>query len=90
MRAAGLSALLVLSLAGCAGSGDDGGPRVDDAPAAPPAPVVFTEVAAEVGLDFTHNTGAFGQKWLPETMGSGIFHFFMMISPSSPWSNPQA
>ncbi|MBZ0267024.1 CRTAC1 family protein, partial [bacterium] len=25
----------------------------------------------EVGVDFTHNTGAFGKKWLPETMGSG-------------------
>ncbi|HMB71854.1 MAG TPA: CRTAC1 family protein [bacterium] len=41
------------------------------APAAPVAEVVFTEVAAEVGLDFVHNTGAFGEKWLPETMGSG-------------------
>ena len=47
------------------------------APAKPePAPaqtalVEFTEVAAEVGIEFTHNTGAFGQKWLPETMGSG-------------------
>jgi hypothetical protein len=35
------------------------------------AAVVFTEVAQEVGIDFVHNTGAFGQKWLPETMGSG-------------------
>jgi hypothetical protein len=28
-------------------------------------------VAKEAGLDFVHNTGAFGRKWLPETMGSG-------------------
>ncbi|MCA9751607.1 MAG: CRTAC1 family protein [Gemmatimonadetes bacterium] len=31
----------------------------------------FSDVASEVGIDFVHNTGAFGQKWLPETMGSG-------------------
>ncbi|MBZ0269092.1 CRTAC1 family protein, partial [bacterium] len=31
----------------------------------------FVDVAAEVGIDFVHNTGAFGRKWLPETMGSG-------------------
>jgi hypothetical protein len=28
-------------------------------------------VADEAGLDFTHVTGAFGEKWMPETMGSG-------------------
>jgi hypothetical protein len=44
-----------------------------DAPASQVAPVppVFSEVSAEVGIDFVHNTGAFGEKWLPETMGSG-------------------
>ncbi len=31
----------------------------------------FTEVSAAVGIDFVHETGAFGQKWMPETMGSG-------------------
>jgi hypothetical protein len=31
----------------------------------------FVDVAHEVGIDFVHNTGAFGNKWLPETMGSG-------------------
>lgn len=36
---------------------------------------LFTEVAEETGLRFTHNTGAFGQKWLPETMGSGCAWF---------------
>ncbi len=33
--------------------------------------IAFTEVAAEAGINFVHNTGAFGEKWLPETMGSG-------------------
>ena len=40
-----------------------------DAPT-PPA-VTFTETAAAAGLDFRHETGAFGDKWMPETMGSG-------------------
>ena len=31
----------------------------------------FTEIAAEAGIDFQHETGAFGGKWMPETLGSG-------------------
>jgi hypothetical protein len=31
----------------------------------------FREVSAEAGIHFTHNNGAFGKKWLPETMGPG-------------------
>jgi len=31
----------------------------------------FVDVADEAGIDFTHVTGAFGEKWMPETMGSG-------------------
>lgn len=32
----------------------------------------FEEVTAEANLDdFRHQTGAFGEKWFPETMGSG-------------------
>lgn len=34
-------------------------------------PVVFTEVTAAAGIDFRHVTGAFGEKWMPETIGSG-------------------
>ena len=34
--------------------------------------IIFTDVTAEAGLgDFRHVTGAFGQKWFPETMGAG-------------------
>ena len=36
------------------------------------APPRFTEVSAEWGIEFTHNNGAFGKKYLPETMGSGV------------------
>ncbi len=41
------------------------------AAAAPAAPVVFTDVTADAGIRFTHNTGAFGEKYLPETLGAG-------------------
>ncbi len=35
----------------------------------------FREVTAASGIAFRHTTGAFGQKWLPETMGSGVVLF---------------
>ena len=40
---------------------------------AAPASVGFElrDVTASAGLDFRHNSGAFGEKYLPETMGSG-------------------
>jgi len=31
----------------------------------------FTDVTAAAGIDFHHNSGAFGAKYLPETMGPG-------------------
>lgn len=31
----------------------------------------LTDIASQAGIDFRHNTGAFGAKYLPETMGSG-------------------
>ena len=31
----------------------------------------FVEMTKAAGIDFVHNTGAFGKKYLPETMGSG-------------------
>src|ERR1700752_1380456 len=31
----------------------------------------FTDITAKAGIHFTHNDGAFGKKWLPETMGPG-------------------
>ncbi len=35
----------------------------------------FTDVTAAAGIRFRHNTGAFGKKYLPETMGSGCAFF---------------
>lgn len=35
------------------------------------APVKMTDITREAGIEFTHVTGAFGEKWMPETVGSG-------------------
>ena len=35
-------------------------------------PVVFTDVTEQAGIQFTHTTGAFGEKYMPETFGSGV------------------
>ncbi len=35
----------------------------------------FVDVTRTSGVAFTHETGAFGKKWLPETMGSGVLIF---------------
>ena len=48
------------------------------AQAAPPADAplpVFEDVTAAAGVRFTHENGAFGKKYLPETMGSGAAFF---------------
>ncbi len=47
-----------------------------EAPAATEAPrysgpIEFKDVTAQAGIRFKHNSGAFGKKYLPETMGSG-------------------
>jgi hypothetical protein len=34
-------------------------------------PLRFTDVTRSAGITFVHETGAFGSKWMPETMGSG-------------------
>ena len=33
--------------------------------------IQMTDITAEAGIHFKHETGAFGQKWMPETVGSG-------------------
>ena len=39
--------------------------------ARPSGPIQFADVTAEAGIHFKHNSGAFGKKYLPETMGNG-------------------
>jgi hypothetical protein len=41
------------------------------APAAGQPSVNFVDITKHAGINFTHYTGAFGKKYLPETMGSG-------------------
>lgn len=36
-----------------------------------PQQIHFREVSREAGVHFSHHNGAFGKKWLPETMGPG-------------------
>ncbi len=33
--------------------------------------ITFRDITAQAGIHFTHNNGAFGKKFLPETMGPG-------------------
>ena len=76
-----LSLLLVLSTVGCGGNGNDqtqgstgslgsAGSRGSGGSEASPA-LSFTDVTTQAGIRFRHNSGAFGRKYLPETMGSG-------------------
>ena len=38
----------------------------------PSGPIHFTDVTEQAGIHFVRNSGAFGKKYLPETMGSGV------------------
>ena len=41
-------------------------------PAAAAGAIAFTDTTAAAGIRFRHNSGAFGKKYLPETMGAGV------------------
>src|SRR5205814_4863531 len=41
------------------------------AAAQPASTVRFRNITQSAGIRFQHNNGAFGQKWLPETLGPG-------------------
>jgi hypothetical protein len=36
------------------------------------AQIQFRDITAQAGIKFSHNNGAFGKKYLPETMGPGV------------------
>ncbi len=40
-----------------------------------PSGLKFTDVTAQAGIRFTHNSGRAGKKYLPETLGSGCAFF---------------
>ncbi len=41
----------------------------------PASELLFVDVTAAAGLEFTHVSGATGQRWYPETIGSGVAFF---------------
>lgn len=41
-------------------------------PVRPAGPIRLVDITKQTGIDFVHNSGAFGKKYLPETMGSGV------------------
>jgi hypothetical protein len=38
----------------------------------PSGPITFTDTTEQAGIHFKHTSGAYGAKYLPETMGSGV------------------
>ena len=46
-------------------------PSPSPTPPRPSGPIEFTDVTAQAGIRFKHHRGAFGKKYLPETIGSG-------------------
>jgi len=52
------------------------GPVIEEEtpPESPPA-VVFRDISSEAGIDFIHTNGAYGDKLMPETIGSGAAFF---------------
>lgn len=46
-------------------------PTPTPTPPRPSGPIEFSDVTAQAGIRFKHNSGAFGKKYLPETIGSG-------------------
>ncbi|MGD2115962.1 MAG: hypothetical protein PVG07_12965, partial [Acidobacteriota bacterium] len=63
-----LPALLALSVLLLPGAVPSASAQQDASP-------LFVDVTSQAGVDFTHQTGGFGKKWLPETMGSGVIVF---------------
>ena len=49
-----------------------GGPQKGTPPSASGSATQFEDVTRAAGIHFVHNSGAFGKKWLPETMGPGV------------------
>src|SRR5262245_49465418 len=46
-------------------------PSPSPTPPRPSGPIEFTDITAQAGIRFKHNSGAFGKKYLPETIGAG-------------------
>jgi hypothetical protein len=67
-----VSAWLALVAAACAGGMALGPARAEQREAPPVGlSVRFADVTGQAGIRFRHTSGAFGKKYLPETMGAG-------------------
>jgi len=51
-----------------------GAPLLAQAPksSTPGSSITFRDITQQAGIHFVHNNGAFGKKYLPETMGPGV------------------
>jgi enediyne biosynthesis protein E4 len=68
-----LALVMVLPLAVTATSAGEAQAKTKSRPSPRPSgPVQFTDVTERASIHFKHNSGAFGKKYLPETMGSGV------------------
>ena len=67
-----LSAAALALAAPAAAQAPTGTPTPASAPA---AAARFVDVTAHAGVAFTHDNGAFGQKWMPESIGAGVVIF---------------
>ncbi len=63
---AGLAGVLIFSVIRGTGA-----PNAVSEPASSPS-VTFRDVTQQAGIRFVHNNGAFGKKFLPETLGPGV------------------
>jgi hypothetical protein len=60
-----------------------------------PNPPLFVDITKASGIDFSHHSGRFGKKFLPETMGSGCAFFdynndnwvYLFFVNSKDWPN---
>ncbi len=46
-------------------------PSPSPTPPRPSGPIEYNDITAQAGIRFKHNSGAFGKKYLPETIGAG-------------------
>ncbi len=71
---AAVAALAAAALLACGDRPAAEAPRPAPASESPIA-VTFADTTHAAGIAFTHNSGARGRKYLPETMGSGVVFF---------------